>query len=357
VHSCRLRYFRECCILLKKNPASHGLFEGEEGLMEFVIGVVVLLFIAAAFEYRIRKPDCIILYETKDGLGVRKGRFYPRHFSLLLQRTTHSFQLTVDATAKGGIDIKVKLAATIAASTGHLTELIRVGGWSTEAVAHAAKELETVLQGFVKGFTEQFEIEDLSSEKIHEFLHKEIPTSKTALGIEVISLTILSFEPVNPLISEALKQQEQARILEQTEVLTQKARVTSTKAKLKADEEIFQMENQLELKKYDLKKSQWEREAQLNDLRVNDELKRNRKRLEFDKEELEMLKSSPELLMLTPQAARLAEASQGLKNARTVVSLSPQDMAHGSELFSMFQTILQNALDSYRSIKEKRQAK
>ena len=177
------------------------------------------------------------------------------------------------------------------------------------------------------------------------------------MGIEVISLTILSFEPVNPQISEALKQQEQARILEQTEVLNQKARIAGTKAKLKADEEIFQLEDQLEIKKYELKKSQWEREAQLNDLRVNDELQRNRKRLEFDKEELEMLKSSPELLMLTPQAARLAEASQGLKNARTVVSLSPQDISHGSELFSMFQNILQSALDSYRSIKEKRQTK
>jgi len=325
--------------------------------MEYVIGFFILLCIGIAFEYRIRKPDVIVLYEMIDGLGIRKGRFYPRHFSLLLQRTTHSFQLTVDATAKGNIDIRVKLVATIAASLGHLTELIRVGGWSTEAVAHAAKELETVLQGFVKGFTEQFEIEELSSQKIHEHIHKEVPVSKTAMGIEVISLTILSFEPMNPQISEALKQQEQARILEQTEILNQKARIASTKAKLKADEEISQLENQLEMKKYDLKKSQWERETQLNDLRVNDELKRNRQRLEFDKEELQMLKSSPELLMLTPQAARLAEASQGLKNARTVVSLSPQDMAHGSELFGMFQNILQNALDSYRNIKEKRQTK
>jgi hypothetical protein len=352
-----LRYFRECCILVYKKLAIKGYHEGEKCIMEFVLGVIILLFIAAAFEYRIRKPDFIVLCETKSGLGIRKGRIYPRHFSLLLQRTTHSLTVTVDATAKGSIDIKVKLAATVAASLGHLTELIRAGGWSTEAVARAAKELETVLQGFVKGFTEQFEIEELSSQKIHEYLHKEIPASKAALGIEVISLTILSFEPMNPQISEALKQQEQARILEQTEAVSQKARIVSTKAKLKADEEISQLENQLEMKRYEIKKNQWEREAQLNDLRINDELKRNRKRLEFDKEELEMLKSSPELLMLTPQAARLAEASQGLKNARTVVSLSPQDMAHGSELFGMFQNILQNALDSYRSIKEKRQAK
>ena len=59
---------------------------------------------------------------------------------------------------------------------------------------------------------------------------------------------------------------------------------------------------------------------------------RNRLRLAFEREELEVLKSSPELLMLTPQAARLAEASQTLKNARTIVSLTPQDLGHGSEL-------------------------
>jgi hypothetical protein len=66
----------------------------------------------------------------------------------------------------------------------------------------------------------------------------------------------------------------------------------------------------------------------------------------LDKEEFEMLKSNPELLMLTPQAARLAEASQGLKNARTIVSLSPQDLAQGSELLATFQRMLQNALGS-----------
>ena len=263
----------------------------------------------------------------------------------------------MDATAKGNIDIKVKLAVTVGASMAHLAELVRVGGWSTEAVAHAAKELETILQGFVKGFTEQLEIEELSSQKIHEYLHEKVPASKAAMGIEVISLAILSFEPVNPQISEALKQQEQARILEQTEVLTQKARIVGTKVKLEADEEIALLENQLELKRYDLKKSRMERESQLNDMRVNDELKRNRTRLEFDKEELAMLKSSPELLMLTPQAARLAEASQGLKNARTVVSLSPQDATHGSELFAMFQNILQTALSTYRGSQDKKQSK
>jgi len=93
-----------------------------------------------------------------------------------------------------------------------------------------------------------------------------------------------------------------------------------------------------------LKKAQMEKESALADSRVEDELKRSRLRLKFDKEELELLKQSPELLMLTPQAARLAEASQGLKNARTVVSLSPGDLSQGTELLGIFRSFLHNAL-------------
>jgi len=53
--------------------------------------------------------------------------------------------------------------------------------------------------------------------------------------------------------------------------------------------------------------------------------------------------------VLTPQAARLAEASQGLKNARTVISLSPNDLASGSELLNLFQSLLQKALDAKKN--------
>lgn len=325
--------------------------------MELFAGVVVLVVLAIIFEYRFRKPDYLILYEHKSGLAIRKGRLYPRHFSLPIRRTTHSLQLTVDAAAKGSLDIRVKLGVTVSASLDHLAALIRVGGWNADAVARAAKDLEALLQGYVKAYTEQYEIEDLSSEKIYDYLNQKIPASKTSLGLEVISLTILSFEPVNPQISEALKQQEHARILEQTELLNQKARISAAKAKLKADEEIALLENEFELKKYDLKKSQLERESVLADIRVNDELKRNRKKLEFDKEELDMLRSSPELLMLTPQAARLAEASQGLKNARTIVSLSPQDASQGSELLGTLQKILLGAIESYRAGAKKAKTK
>jgi len=297
--------------------------------MEFVAGLLVLALLALLYEYRFRKSDFFVVYEDKTGLATRKGRLYPRHFSLPIRRTTQSLQLTVDATAKGNLEIRVKLGLTVAASPEHLGALIRVGGWNADAVARAAKDLEALFVGMVKAYTEQFGIEELSSEKILEHLQLKMPVSKTSFGLEVVSLTLLSFEPVNPQISEALRQQEHARILEQTEALNQKARVAAAKAKLKADEEIAQLESELELKKHNLKKNQLERE--------------------FDREELDVLRSSPELLMLTPQAARLAEASQGLKNARTIVSLSPQDLSQGSELLGTLQKILLSAIETYRS--------
>jgi hypothetical protein len=325
--------------------------------MEFLVGAAVLVVLAVLYEYRFRKSDFFILYEDKSGLALRKGRLYPRHFSLPIRRTTHSLQLTVDASAKGNLEIRVKLGVTVAASADNLGALIRVGGWNADAVARAAKDLEALLHSYVKGYTEQYGIENLSLEKIHDHLTSKIPATKSALGLEVISLSILSFEPVNTQISEALRQQEHARILEQTESLNQQARVAAAKAKLKADEEIALLENELELKKYNLKKSQLEREATLADLRVDGELKQSRKKLEFDKEELDVLKSSPELLMLTPQAARLAEASQGLKNARTIVSLSPQDLSQGSDLLGTLQRILLNAIESYRAEPKKAKTK
>jgi len=157
---------------------------------------------------------------------------------------------------------------------------------------------------------------------------------------------LLSYGPGETRIVEALQQQEHARILERTETLQQQARIAAAKTKLKADEEIALLEHALELKKYEMKKNQVAQESALADLRVDDDIRRHRKQLLLDKEEFEMLKSNPELLMLTPQAARLAEASQGLRNARTVVSLSPQDLAQGSDLLGMFQRLLQNALGS-----------
>ncbi len=321
--------------------------------MEFVLVPVVILIVLALYEYRIRKPDQIVVAEARGGVRLRGGRLYPRHFSTPITKTTHSFTQTVDASAKGNLDIRVKLAVTVAASMEDLDTLVKVGGWAPDAIAHAARELETLLLGYVKGYTELHEVEELSSEKIRGFLHERVRESRHLLGIEVITLTIASFDPVNPQIAEAIRQREHARILEQTEISSQQARVAATRVRLRADEEIASLEHALEIRKYDLRRAEFEKESSLAGSRAEHELSLKKMQLEFEKDELRLLKDSPELLLLTPQAARLAEASQSMRNARTVVSLSPPDGVQGTEILSMFSTLVQKALGALSDRKKK----
>jgi hypothetical protein len=311
--------------------------------------VVVGAILLALFEYRIRQPDFLVLYESKGRINLRKGLVYPRHFSLPLKRTTCPVQLTVDATAAGNLGVRVKLVGSVAPSLENLDALVRVGGWNREAVVRATDEVQVLLQGLVKEYTERSGISTLSSANILNYLNEHAAVVKEKFGVELISLALQSLDPTDPEIADALRQQEQARLLEQTEQLNQQARVAAAKAKARADEEIAGMEHSLDLKKADLKKLLLEKESALSQQNLTDELARNRMRLAFEMEELQLLKNSPELLMLTPQAARLAEASQNLKNARTVISLTPQDSAHGSDLLTLFQELLQKALDARKN--------
>ncbi len=316
--------------------------------MEFALIIGALIIAAVLFEYRFRKPDQIVVYETHDGVGIRKGRFYPRHFSTPITRTAHSFTQTIEGSAKGNLDVRFKIAVTVAASMSHLASLVRAGGWTAGSVARAGKELETLLLGYAKEYTEARGIEELSSDGLRVHLQQRFKDINNALGLEIVNLAITSFEPVNTQIAEAMRQREHARILEQTETLNQQARITEARARVKADEEVALLEHELALKRYDLKKSELEQDAMLAETRTTHELALKKKQLEFEKEEMRLLKESPELLLLTPQAARLAEASQSLKNARTVVSLSPGETVQGNDLLAMFHTFVQGAIAAYQ---------
>lgn len=320
------------------------------GILIGAVVLIVVLFIL--FEYRIRKPDVWLLYESKGKIGLRQGLIYPRHFSLPLERTTHPIKLTIEATAVGNLEVRIKLVGSVAPSLEHIQSLIRIGGWNQDATAHAADEVQLMLQGLVKAYVEKAEIHALSSTELVNHLNKQSALFQEKFGVELISLAVDALEPTDPEISEALRQQEQARLLEQTERLNNQARSAAAKAKFQADEEISQMEHVLEMKKLELKGTVLGKESALAEKGLEDELIRNRMRLAFEKEELEVLKSSPELLMLTPQAARLAEASQNLKNARTIVSFTPQELAQGSELLSVFQNLMQKALKEKQDKKE-----
>lgn len=307
-----------------------------------VLGIALVAgLVAVFFEFRVRRPDVLVLYETNGKIGIRRGLFYPRHFSLPLKRATSPLQLTVEAATVGNLGVRVKLVGSAGPSVEHIQALIRVGGWDSEAVARAVDQVRILLQALVKEYTERTDINAISSPALQSHLNGHLRQIEEQFGIELISLAVQSLDPVDPKIAEALRQQEAARLLEQTEQLHHQARVVAAKAKYKADEEIAEMEHILELKKAELKKAQFQSDSELARQRIEDELARSRMRLDFEKEELDVLRRSPELLMLTPQAARLAEASQSLKNARTVISLTPQEMANGSALLTFFRNLLQ----------------
>jgi hypothetical protein len=318
-------------------------------LVVFVVVLILLIVGALLFEYRVRQPDVLVLYESKGRIGLRSGPLYPRHFSLPIKRTTYPIHLTVEATAVGNLGVNVKLVGSVAPALENIQALIRVSGWSSDAVSHAAEEAGILLEGLVKEYAETAEIHALSSTGVAGYLNERASMIAEKLGVELISLAVQSLEPTDSEIADALRQQEQARLMEQTERLNNEARVAVAKAKFQADEEIAIMEHTLELKKTGLKKALLQQESELAKQRLQDELARDRARLAYEKEELDILKNNPELLVLTPQAARLAEASQGLKNARTVISLSPQELNSGADLLEMFQKLLQKALDSKKN--------
>ena len=308
--------------------------------MWILLIILLVIIVLILWEYRIRKPDQFILFESAGEVKKRKARFYPRHFSLALPATTYAISLKIETEARGRLPIIVSLVVTIAASAAYLSALIRVGGWKKDAIAKAGNELEILLQSAISEFCEKYEIEDLATEALNKHLSTKPGKSVADLGIDIVSLTIQAVDPVDDEIAEAMQQREASRILEQTETEKQRARVAATKAKIEADEKIAFAEHDLELKRYKLKEAQLVRENNITNQKMKEDLKRREMQLSFDKKEVELLSKNPELMVLSPQLTRLAEASQSLKNARTVVSLSPQQLSHGSQIMDMIQDFL-----------------
>jgi hypothetical protein len=314
--------------------------------MWVILTIILIVVIYILYEYRLRNPDQIVLYDRKGLVLQRKARFYPRHFSLVIPKTIHPLTTKVEAEARGKIVLNINLALTYAASLDHLPELIRIGGWSKDSVTKASKELDIMLHALVKEFSEKFEIEGLTSEKLTKHLKDNLSDLAETLGLNIISLTVQSIDPEDEEITKAMQQQETARIMEQTEIANQKAKINTRKVQLEAEEKIALSEHDLVIKKYKLKKEQEEKNAEIANQRVKEELERRKMQLELDQKEVELIKNNPELIVLTPQVARLAEASQSLRNARTVVNLSGNDAAKGTQMVDLLHTFLQNMVQA-----------
>jgi len=284
------------------------------------IFAAIILFVL--FEYRVKTPDQLILRETKGLVQSRTGRFYPRHFCLALPAVVFSAKPEYSAESKSRLPLRFKLALSVVPANQELSRLIRVGGWGMEAVEKAAAELQVLLLGRVKALAEMLELEELSSEKASRLLNEQGRQDALSLGLEIVNLSVQSIDPVDPEIARALQQRETARLMEDSEKTTQNARITAARARIAAEKDIALMEHELILHRQVLKEKEAESQSRLDLQQTRDELERRRLKLEFENQEAEIFRNNPELLLLSPQLTQLAEASQQLKNARTVVSLS-----------------------------------
>jgi len=302
-----------------------------------IIGLCIIYITAF---YRRRKPNQIVLFEKNNDIKIRKSSYYPRHLCLAISGSAQSSSLEIVAEDKGHLFLNIRIAMTASASIENIDKLIRAGGWDKACIKNAIEELKVLIESYVKEFCSSHEIEEISSAKLTEFLSKKVTVNAQDFGLEIVSLTTQAIDPQDRDIVIAMQQQEEARIKEQTEEARQKSRTSVAKAKAKADEQIILAEHALELKRLELKKELEEKEAKIAEKRISDELHRKNMQLTFDKKEMELLKSNPELLMLSPQLARLAEASQQLPNAKTVVSLAQDHLPNGSKLMETIQDLL-----------------
>ncbi len=307
----------------------------------FVLLIVVLFVL---YEFRLRRPDQIVLADVQGKIVRRKARFYPRHFSLAIPATLHSSVLEFESEARGKLPIKIKLTLTTAADDEHLNALVRTGGWDKNLVQKASQELGLFVQALTAGHCQATEIEELNSKTLQDFLEKNLTPEAQKLGLKLIGVNIQLIEPLDSEIAEAMQQQEAARLREKTEKINQKARLEASRFRFETDEKIREMEHQLQLKQLRLKKEEQEQEAQLARYQVEQELERRRMQMELEQQELKIFEQHPELILLSPQIARLAEASQHLKNAKTVVSLSASEAQKGLNLLEMIEQVLQKAL-------------
>ncbi len=310
--------------------------------MWVLIAILIVLAAFIFYEYRIRRPDRLILYESRGVVKSRKARYYPRHFSLSIPAYVHSSVMEIDVEVQGKLGALVRMDVSVAASPNHIQQLIRAGGWQEDAVNQALQEFKLMLQSMIRRYSEKYEMEELTTEKLSGYLQQQVGSTVEQLGLEIISINIQSIEPADEEIAEAMRKRESARILEATEKINQQARVSAARARVEADEQIALSEHQLELRQLELQQTEEDKEASLAQQRTEDELDRRRMQLEVDREEIDLLRKNPELLVLNPQVTRLAEASQQLKNARTVVSLSGGNFSEDSPIVRMLQKLMQS---------------
>lgn len=319
-------------------------------MTEISAAIIVLILLGLAFEYRIKQPDEWTLSERNGMIRRRQGRFYPRHLTLALNATHYSVSKDVSADAKGRLGLRVHYTLTVAPDPEHVNTLIQSGGWHKDAVKNASEELTTHLQSIIRQNCENLELEEMNSAKLSAVLNAYNDTFRTAYGLQTVTLNVNSIEASDKSLTENLQERETARIQRDTEAIRQEARIRKEEVRLNAEADILAKQHILDMQKQAIGKEMESIEAELAELRVRYENDRRTLQLEAEKAELAVKAEHPELLLTDPQLARLIEAGQSLRNAKTIISLgdatenSPA-MAWLEKLVSRIFTQIQNKTD------------
>ncbi len=289
-----------------------------------LLGVVIILMIFVVVTAKVRRPDQLLLVEKHGKVQPYLKRWYFSKSVLALPATVKTLSTEVKTQARGKIDVVIKLSVSFFPNPERAENLVRVGGWSSAAVDRVAQELSGTVQGLVGELVEPLDITQVTREKLSHMLSQRLQDMSSNFGIAVTSVVVSEAEASDKKIADAIRKQEEARIQEETEKSNQQSRIATEKLRLAADDEITRMKHEMEIEHLKLREIEELKSAELEQKLLEKETEKKRLSLEVEQEEADLLSKHPELIMLTPQLTRLVEASQQLKSARTVISLSPE---------------------------------
>jgi hypothetical protein len=293
--------------------------------MEYLFIILLVLFVIAIIaiivQIKIREPHQIIVKEKNGKFEASLQKLYLKCRSLPLSCEENFFESEFKATSSGNIEIKIKLNGSASIDFEKLDNLIKKGGWNEKALQNATEKFMSMAIGYLKSRIEKLEIEEINLEKI-DYLIFNAKKESAEFGISIKNFSATNLEILDEKAKEAIRAKESARLNKKNEEYLQNLKYDIEKKKCELELKLLEEKKNLSSQKKVLNEIEAENENHIKKLQAEFEKEIQQIKLEVEKQELELLKKHPELLLFSPQAARLIEASQSLKNARTIVNLS-----------------------------------
>lgn len=310
----------------------------------FIITAIILAIITViiAIEIRVRKPFEILIVEKKGKILASRTFFYIKSRTLPLKLSEFAFEFNLQAYARNKIPIRAHFAGALEVDEKNIENLIKAGGWNKNAIVAAAEKLLNVAKSNALCQIENTPVNNLRSDILASYLRDKVYTE--FFGLKWVYVACLDYEIEDEKINEILRKEEISTLSEKSEEAVEKSKLSIEKIKHQIEQEIIKIKEDALVKKQELKKLETSLDQELKKAQAEFEARVQKLKLEIEKEELQLLKQNPELLLLSPQAARLLEASQSLKNARTVVNLSQGEIAKGVDVSGALNELIYSIL-------------